>query len=332
MLKNHFAFIIDSSGSMSWIRNEVINALNNQLNEIRKLSKDQPATVSVYTFANKVNSPLIFNKPIETVPNFTYNQYVPNGSTALWDAVGTAVQDIDYLPDTSDPDTSVVVMPLTDGEENASKKYNVNSLKTLMGKVIATDRWTFAFLVPRTGVNTLLRFGIPQGNIQPWDANAKGVQEYDVATRSALNNFVAARAAGQKSTKSFFKVDMTGVDTKELKKKLTDISSDYLRLAVSEAMEIRKFVEQTTGKKYQKGTGFYQLLKPENVQDYKEIIIQDKTSNVLFGGEFVRGVLGMPDFGTIRVHPGNHGDYNIYIQSTSVNRKLSPGTSFLLKA
>lgn len=333
MLRNHFVFVLDRSGSMSWIKNDVVRAFNNQLAEIRKSSKDngQESFVSLYTFSNSVDSPRIFNVPINKVAALQPDSVRCIGSTALWDAIGTAVNDVSYLPETSDPDTSIVVIPLTDGEENASKKFKSASLMTLMQKVIATDRWTFAFLVPRSGVKELQRWGIPQGCIQPWDATVKGVEDYDRVTTSALNSFVTARSTGMKSTKTFFKVDMTNVDSKELKKKLTDVSKEYLRLVVDSASEIRKFVERTTGKGYVKGSGLYQLTKPEDVQDYKSIIIQDKTTNVLFGGDSVRGVLGMPDYGTIRVHPGKHGDYNIFVGSTSVNRKLPEGTTLLLK-
>lgn len=331
MLKNHFIFVLDMSGSMHPIRFDVVRALNNQFNEIRNISKaeGQQSRVSLYVFNDRVKR-LMFNQPIETVSNFQQTKYTPYGCTALWDAMGQAITDVQQLPESLDPDESIVVMPLTDGENNICDRFDAESIQDLMNVAISTDRWTFAFLVPSKGVRVLQRFGIPLGNIQVWDAR-NGVKDYEDLTRSALNSFVKSRASGVKATRSFYKVDLSGVDASKLKQQLNDLSTEFLRLSVGDSSVINKFVEHTTGKKYVKGSGFYQLTKPEDVQEYKAIVLQDRNTNALLGGPTVRGVLGLPDYGTIRIHPGNHANYNIFIQSTSVNRKLVPGTSFLLK-
>jgi hypothetical protein len=73
-----------------------------------------------------------------------------------------------------------------------------------------------------------------------------------------------------------------------------------------------------------KGRAFYQLTKTETVQDYKEIIVEDRTTGKLYRG--ARSMIGMPDHGSIRLVPKNLGNYNVYVASTSVNRKLVPGT------
>ena len=44
-----------------------------------------------------------------------------------------------------------------------------------------------------------------------------------------------------------------------------------------------------------KDAAFYQLKKTEfAVQDYKKIIIRDKKTNALYGGDAVRQALGLP--------------------------------------
>ena len=79
-----------------------------------------------------------------------------------------------------------------------------------------------------------------------------------------------------------------------------------------------------------KGAAFYQLTKTETaIQDYKKIIIRDKTSNAIYEGVATRDLLGVPHVGNIRLAPGNHGNYDIFIQSTSVNRKLDKNTQLL---
>lgn len=77
-----------------------------------------------------------------------------------------------------------------------------------------------------------------------------------------------------------------------------------------------------------KGAAFYQLTKAEkNVQSWKYILIRRKGSGEVYAGrEDVRRMLGLPVGVDVGVNPGNHGDYDIFVQSASVNRKLVRGT------
>ena len=95
--------------------------------------------------------------------------------------------------------------------------------------------------------------------------------------------------------------------------------------------QIQEFVTSKTGR-YNKGDAFYQLTKAESaVQDYKQIAIRDKTNGHIYAGSQARTLLGFPEYGNIRVAPGDHGNYDIFIQSTSVNRKLVGGTKVIVR-
>lgn len=79
-----------------------------------------------------------------------------------------------------------------------------------------------------------------------------------------------------------------------------------------------------------KGAAFYQLTKTEpEVQDHKRIIIRDKTTNAIYEGAAARQMLGLPTYGTIRLAPKDlsSSNFDMYIQSTSVNRKMTVGTN-----
>jgi hypothetical protein len=96
-------------------------------------------------------------------------------------------------------------------------------------------------------------------------------------------------------------------------------------------MEIATFIARTTGKPYVKGTVFYQLTKTEKaVQDYKKIMIRDKHSGHIFEGAAARQMLGLPRYGDVRLIPGNTGNFDVFIQSTSSNRKVKSGSTLLL--
>ncbi len=92
---------------------------------------------------------------------------------------------------------------------------------------------------------------------------------------------------------------------------------------------IKDFVEGN-GIPFQKGRGFYEFTKPEDVQEYKEVILRDNNTGDFFEGKQARGLLSLPSTGTVRVHPRSvPSGYAAFIQSTSYNRKLIAGTKFL---
>src|SRR5574341_1086909 len=96
---------------------------------------------------------------------------------------------------------------------------------------------------------------------------------------------------------------------------------DYLR-------DIRSFVENT-GATFRKGRGFYQFTKSEMVQEYKEVILRNKLTGDMFTGGEARNFIGLPFGERGKIRPKLFDDYEVYIQSTSYNRKLMPNTKFL---
>jgi hypothetical protein len=84
---------------------------------------------------------------------------------------------------------------------------------------------------------------------------------------------------------------------------------------------------------YNKGTGFYALLKKEKVSKKKDVILYNKTNDTFdIGRQDVFTKLGLEQdqdlFITLKDIPNNS---TLYVQSTSVNRGIPPGTKMLLK-
>lgn len=234
------------------------------------------------------------------------------------------------VPAQTADDVSFLVMAVTDGGENASRKWNARSIAAKIAELQATDRWTFVFRVPRGGKSELVRMGIPAGNILEWDQTESGVRAATVATEAAFTEYYSGRSRGLTATKGFYQTDMSGVSKATVKAKLVDISAQVQFFNITSPEQIRPFVESRTRGSMVKGGAFYQLTKKEDeVQDYKQIAIRDKKSGKVYSGVEARNILGLPFNGTVKVAPGNHGAYDIFIQSTSVNRKLMPGTQLL---
>lgn len=105
-------------------------------------------------------------------------------------------------------------------------------------------------------------------------------------------------------------------------------------LPVTRKHAIKVFV-QKCGAVFRKGSGFYQLTKSEDVSVHKEIVLEHKTSGDMFSGVAVRSILGLPPYDKGKLCPHSRTvsqlmqTYNVFVQSTSYNRTLEPGTRFL---
>ena len=149
-------------------------------------------------------------------------------------------------------------------------------------------------------------------------------------TKSAIHNYYDVRAAGAGATQSFY-TDLSNVSKETIKVNLENISKEasvYLN-SIRAGITTKALSEHYTGT-YRRGTVFYQLMKKESrVQDYKLICIRDKTTRAIYSGVAARDLLKLPHTGVISLSPKDHGNYDIFIQSTAVNRKI-PWNSYIL--
>lgn len=140
-------FIIDESGSMQGSNDDVIGGFNSFI-ERQKKENTGKITMSLYKF-NDVVSRVIDNKPASKIKNLTNEDYTPGGFTALFDAIGQAILETDKnisgLPATGRPDKVMVVI-ITDGQENASKEFSAKSIKSSISTHEELLNWSFIFL------------------------------------------------------------------------------------------------------------------------------------------------------------------------------------------
>jgi hypothetical protein len=78
------------------------------------------------------------------------------------------------------------------------------------------------------------------------------------------------------------------------------------------------------------GKVFYELRKSVTVQERKEVVVMDRETGDLFSGKDARKIIGS-EYGTRgTVHPRDvEGNWTVFIQSTSANRKMLKHTKFL---
>jgi len=327
-LVNHIAIVIDVSGSMSSLRSKTVEVFNKQLDNIKQESKKtgQKTTVSLITFSDYTRVHYR-RKPVESCPLMTLATLPSGGMTALYDATDQASSTIGAAPDANEKTTSFLVLVITDGWENASLRTTGYSLRESISKAQATDRWTYAFLLPNNPQDFARRLGVPEGNCTQWEQSEVGMEDACVLTTQSMSSYYGMRSRGITKSKNFFQTDMTNVSKQKVTKKLHDLSPYVQEATVADRIEIRDFCNKRFGG-YVKGAAFYQLMKAETVQNYKNILIMGKADSQIYGGQEARDLLGLPDY-NVRVHPGDHGDWLVFVQSTSVNRKVIPGTKLL---
>lgn len=336
--RTYVAILVDASSSMQGIRTGTVATLNSMLDTIRDQSNltNQETIVSLLSFAD-FSSVMIPPTDINHIGRVSEGLYRPNGMTALFDAVGDGVELLQTQLGSKSKDTSFLVMAITDGQENASRYHDRqgNSLRTLMRAMEGTDQWTFTFQVPNGQArNFSTQFGISPDNIREWEASSRGVADMAHVNNAGFGNYFAGRAAGQKSTKKFFApvtTDLGSIKTSTLKRELDKVTSSFKVFEVAKEASIKEFVESKTKRPYQVGSAFYLLMKKEEVQPQKGVLLMEKGKPEIFGGDGARDLIGLPPGEFAKVTPGNHSNYDIFVQSTSTNRILPRGTKVLVE-
>lgn len=125
-------FILDASGSMYSLTADTIGGFNSLIE--KQKSVDGEANISLVTFNEGVQNVYI-SKPLCEVGDLTNKDYVATGCTALYDAVGFTIANLESrLLDLKEEDRpeKIMIVITTDGEENSSREYNQHAIKNIL--------------------------------------------------------------------------------------------------------------------------------------------------------------------------------------------------------
>jgi hypothetical protein len=140
------AYILDRSGSMQPMQEPAVAAFNDFIKS--QLDVPGDARLSLIQFDDAYEVP-VAAMPIQNVPQLTAATYTPRGSTALLDAIGRTIKEIDRrisaLPEGEKPG-KVILAIFTDGMENASQEYTIKHISDLIRLYRDQKGWEFLFL------------------------------------------------------------------------------------------------------------------------------------------------------------------------------------------
>ena len=192
----HICFVLDESGSMYNSVDDVIGGFQKLIDE-QKGEKNGECIISLYRFSDTVKKDYI-GKPVDEVSKLIYS---PGGCTAMNDGVGTAIDEIGkWLADMDEserPSKNMIVI-MTDGQENASKEYNFDTVKAKIKHQEEKYSWTFVYM--GTNLQDLKdanRLGIKMRSVSSSRniaANYSHIDTYAKALRSSTNAASVAAA------------------------------------------------------------------------------------------------------------------------------------------
>lgn len=192
----HICFVLDESGSMYNSVDDVIGGFQKLIDE-QKGEKNGECIISLYRFSSTVKKDYI-GKPVNEVPKLYYS---PGGCTAMNDGIGTAIDEIGkWLSDMNEserPSKNMIVI-MTDGQENASKEYNFDTVKAKIKHQEEKYSWTFVYM--GTNLQDLKdanRLGIKMRSVsgsRNIAANYSHIDTYAKALRSSTNAASVAAA------------------------------------------------------------------------------------------------------------------------------------------
>ncbi|MER8186892.1 vWA domain-containing protein [Kitasatospora sp. NPDC094015] len=351
---NHVSLVVDKSGSMRQHEAQLVRVVDEFVKGLQEESDrlGHETRISLYAFDHEVHN-LVWDMDVKHLPSLKGLYKVDNGATALIEAAVKSVDDLKNIWEGYGEHAFLQVV-VTDGAENASGCSETGQMHVRMGGGRGTavlrswmDRiksamdhlpghWTSAILVPNSlAKRTAQEYGFPAGNIAIWDADSsQGVEEAIGTVKSAATSFLRGREQGVRGTRNLFTMgqDLSADDVRANLDALG--TGSYLLVPVDQPLAIREFVTGA-GHAYRTGCAFYELSKREKIQGNKQLAVAEKDpatgrmTGKVFTGPAARQLLGLPA-AEATVKPGDNPAYTVFVQSTSVNRKLVPGTKLLV--
>ena len=182
-------FILDRSGSMGGLERDTIGGFNSMIE--KQKNTEGEAFVSTVIFDHETEV-IHDRKDIKDIEPMTNEQYFVRGSTALMDAVGSAIRHIGnihkYARSEDVPEHTLFVIT-TDGMENASRRYSPAMVRDMIKRQKEKYGWEFLFLGANIdAVEAASHIGIEANRAVTYRSDSVGTQlNYRVISEAVTN-------------------------------------------------------------------------------------------------------------------------------------------------
>lgn len=170
-------FILDKSGSMAGLESDTIGGFNAMLKKQKE--EEGECIITTVLFDHEVE--LLHDRiDIRAVRPMSEKEYVVRGSTALLDAIGKTIHKIGNVEKNTAKQyraEKVMVVIITDGEENSSRYYSLKEVKRMIERQKERYGWEFIFLGANIdAVETAAHFGIDRDMAVDYVPDKEGVE------------------------------------------------------------------------------------------------------------------------------------------------------------
>ena len=183
-------FILDKSGSMAGLESDAIGGFNAMIETHRK--KSGPCRITTVLFDSEYQ--LLHDRTgIRDVKPMTDRDFTVGGCTALYDAVGLTIRKIGAARKQAaleEQSGQVMFVIMTDGQENASRRFTLQQVRTMIEHERAKHGWEFLFLgASFDAAETAETMGIRRDLAAEYLADSQGMQVSFQAMSRTIESF-----------------------------------------------------------------------------------------------------------------------------------------------
>lgn len=214
-MKTHVIAIIDASGSMAPYRKDTVGGFNGYIDTlIADSSNEYSISTVLFSSRNYFHQHCLAVPLTDDKARLEFADYDTRCTTALFDATAKAINSFVETHPELGAGEQVLVVSVTDGEENDSIDFTADAVKSMIKILESTGKWKFIYL--SVGLD-----GWKQAASMGYNANSYvGTQALRGETVSAAyttaGKFSTRHAADGKSAQSLHAVMAEDLDEAEL--------------------------------------------------------------------------------------------------------------------
>ena len=200
-------FLLDRSGSMSGLEEDVVGGFNAFL--ATQKNSEGACSMTVVQFDGGDPFEILRDAdPVETITELQLNDYTPRGMTPLLDALGQTIEHADRQLASIPGEVDQIVAVFTDGLENASRRWTHQALFQVIEERKKAG-WTFVFLgANQDSYSTGSELGLDDGSIQNFRGDKQGMRAAMASFDRSLDEYRRAPRAEKLSRKQNFYNDL----------------------------------------------------------------------------------------------------------------------------
>lgn len=187
-------FLLDETGSMQVRKAVTISGFNEWMQEMEKFPGE--VLFNLIKFHSEKHE-VLFKQAVlgPSQIRLSEDNYQPSALTPLLDAVGRAIRETDEQLEQLPDDTAVILVILTDGEENDSKEFSLETIKALV-KEKEEAGWAITYLGASAEAWTgAASMGISLGATMKFSGDSQSTQQAFSSSAMALGNYMRGGAS-----------------------------------------------------------------------------------------------------------------------------------------